>query len=85
MSEDTVVRETRIQSIDDYMNANAKLAEEVCNDSALATKIKVELLSKTIQNQCRLSNDQQARLKTAQRLGIKANGKLGELPFNSTE
>lgn len=77
-----VTRETRIDSYEAMMNANAELMTEVYRDGKLTAAEKMKSFSAGVRNQAILSRDLAGRRAELFRYGMKANGNIKSLNFN---
>ncbi|WP_252178378.1 hypothetical protein [Endozoicomonas sp. 4G] len=79
---DQVTQETRIDSYESMMTANAALLDEVFNDAKLTAAEKMKSFSIGVRNQVLLSRDLASRRAELFKYGMKANGELKSLNFN---
>ena len=80
--EDKVSKMEKIEGTDDMARMNARLMEDVVNDSKMTTEAKITAYSKCVRNQCQLSANNLNVLKAMAKLGLKPNGQLNALlPF----
>ena len=69
----------------DFMDANARLMEEVYTDGKLTAAEKMKTFSIGVRNQVLLSRDMAARRKELMSYGMKADEAMKSLAFNPTE
>ena len=75
----------RFNGYNDFMDANARLMEEVYTDPKLTAAEKMKTFSIGVRNQVILSRDLAARRKELMSYGMKANGAVKSLAFNPIE
>lgn len=78
----TISPETRIDSYESMMNANASLMDEVFNDGKLTAAEKMKTFSVGVRNQVLLSRDLAARRAEVLKYGLKVESELKSLTFN---
>ncbi len=81
MTDENTTVLTRIANTSDMQDCNAKLMEEIYNDSTMSLEKKMQSLSRGVANQVKLSQDTQRRVALLAKLGLKANGQLKGLSF----
>ena len=80
-----ITQETRIDSYESMMEANAMLMDEVYNDGKLTAAEKMKTFSIGVRNQVILSRDLASRRAELFKYGMKADAALKSLTFNPLE
>jgi hypothetical protein len=80
-----ITQETRIDSYQSMMEANASLMDEVYNDGKLTAAEKMKTFSIGVRNQVILSRDLASRRAELFKYGMKADAALKSLTFNPLE